>query len=301
MGTAAKRSIVRTLREIVTLEDFAARAGTIPSEKRTALGKRDDVLRARRRAADVLWSAGSAAVALSLARDAFVAEVELARSIDGSPALDAETEKLATRAAEANIPERDAEVVADHLILFDDIARAHRRIARTIAPYVSDDRRVRHQRVRRWATSFVVALASALFLALVVQAQFRTRAVASAAYDTKHEAGNVLDANIDSEWQLPNGQLGWLDMLLSPRRTVHRVRIVNGHNSIYNDRAVKEWTIELYSKGRLVASKDGSFDFTETPGWTTIDFGSVGGVERVHIVVKSFHHGGAAIGEVRVE
>jgi hypothetical protein len=101
---------------------------------------------------------------------------------------------------------------------------------------------------------------------------------------------------------LPNATPGWVDVHYAPSRTVTKVNILNSHNIPYWDRATKDFTLELYSGSKLLKSVDGTFpNFDPEPKPQTIDVGRTPGVDRVRVVVKTWHLQGGGLGEISVE
>src|SRR5204863_7138273 len=67
----------------------------------------------------------------------------------------------------------------------------------------------------------------------------RLKVHSSADYSVEFSAHNAIDGLVATEWLLPGGSTGYLDVLLPRRRAVHDVVIVNSHNRRYTDRATK--------------------------------------------------------------
>jgi hypothetical protein len=110
-------------------------------------------------------------------------------------------------------------------------------------------------------------------------------------------AANARDGDPETDWLLPDALDGYLDLRLSPPRTVHSVTLVNAHNPPFNDRGTKGWSVELWSGAQKVASRDGDWAFTPTPAPTEVAV-TADGVDRIRFVVKSHHQRGGGLAEI---
>jgi hypothetical protein len=307
---------LRHLRDYLTARTFSQRAGAFPPERKAALARDLREAQERLAAARLLWSSGLAASGFRLVVEAWNTACAAARTVAALPAdrslievLEALSVDDASRLAESDqslaalvLPHVADDVVAAHVAFFPRIANGSRELLRTLEASAATDRDVARLRRRRVASSLSIAVLGALFILVVVLAQFRARATCSAKYSVSHEAANVLDAHPDSEWLLPDNAPGWIDLTLSPARTVSTVRIINAHNSIHNDRATKQFRIEVYRKGDLVKTVDGTFStLTPTPDWTKFELGRQENVSRIRVVVNSWHGLGGGFGEIRVD
>jgi hypothetical protein len=126
-------------------------------------------------------------------------------------------------------------------------------------------------------------------------------AEASASYGGEFLPQNVIDEQAKTEWLLPNGQLGWIDLQLAPPRSVSKLRLLNGHNAQYFDRAAKDLKITAYCEGGAAETQYTFPEFSETPSWVTIPLGGKGKCSRVRIEVTSFHRVGSSIAEVELD
>ena len=308
------------IRDYLTMRPESERAAKVADADKPALERRRRLVVERRRAAEVLWSGACPASALRLLREAFIEALDLARGTtkveglddvlraldirgtDAAPIIDADARLTATPP-----PALDAEVDAAHVEAFPVVRAALVALERSLAPLVSDAPTLRRARLER---QIVAGLVTTLVLASIVFAirmRFRTWATASASIAPKHDAANVIDFSPEGEWLLPDGTGGWVDVHYSPARTITKVRLLNAHASIYNDRGTRDFTLELYRGDRLLKALDGTL--TETPAepkptastWTTWDVGRVTGVDRVRVVVKTWYQKGGGIAEVEVE
>ena len=306
------------LREYHALTSFAARARAFPDSDKPTFVHARAAARESLGAAQASWSVGVPAPALMLVTRGFDEALALARTATKSDvdrplgevldalAIDeerrAEVVAVAKLRASIDLPQTTEEVTAAHVDAFPRIAAAARVLLQLVEPYGLSPEDVRRTRLQRLVRSASIAALVVTIVGLIIAAQFRVRATCSAIYGTSYDAPNVLDLHPDSEWLLPDQTAGWLDLWLSPARTVSRVRMINAHNSIHNDRATKNFRIELWRKGVMVHWVDASFpEFTPTPGWTTFDLGGAYKADRIRFVVLSWHLSGGGFGEIRFD
>ena len=88
-----------------------------------------------------------------------------------------------------------------------------------------------------------------------------------------------------------------MEASISPPTRVENVRLLNSHNRQYNDRATREYTVELYSDGELVETIEGEFEFQMRPEWVEHEAG-VGEVDRIRFNARSWHRNGAGLAEL---
>ena len=77
--------------------------------------------------------------------------------------------------------------------------------------------------------------------------------------------------------------------------------MLNGHNRNYNDRALRQVTIEIYSDGEVARTIDHTWDSIDpTPEWDEFDVG-LSDVDKIRVDVHSFHRFGGALAEIAWE
>jgi hypothetical protein len=294
---------------------FSAAAQSLPTERKATLARHLTRVRERVMAARLVWSAGLAAPGFQIMAEAMRTACNAAREVvlddtktmsDVFVALGAphpsRLSEIVDAQARISIPETNDDVVASHVAIFPRLMQASRDLLRALEPYAATEQDLARLRRKRMVTSLSIAGLGALFVALFIASQFRVRATCSAKYGASFEAPSVLDAHPDSEWLLPDQSPGWIDLHLSPSRSVSVVRIINAHNSTHNDRASKDVRIELYQRDRMIASIDGTFPaFTAVPDWVAFDVGRHEHVSRIRVVVKSWHGIGGGFGEIRFD
>jgi hypothetical protein len=152
-----------------------------------------------------------------------------------------------------------------------------------------------------WLLAALGALAGAAWYALRPGPDVVATASAVYAGDPIFGPDRVLDGESATEWLLPDRTPGAIELTLRAPRRVTAVRLVNGHNREFNDRAIRDYEIELYAGQRLVKKLSGSFaQLVPAPAPVSIR-ADADGVDRVRVVVKSFHREGAALAEIALE
>jgi hypothetical protein len=158
--------------------------------------------------------------------------------------------------------------------------------------------------LRRLAAPALVGLlvVGALARSLALRPGVRVHASAVFLDDPTFAAHFAADGQVDTEWLPPDATPGLLDVTLFPRRTVHRLKITNGHNRGYMDRAVRDFTVELLSHGRVQLQRSGRFEKVDAAAPPLVlDVGEVKGIDEVRFSVVSWHGRGAALAEIAFE
>ena len=154
--------------------------------------------------------------------------------------------------------------------------------------------------------SRITALVAAVALAigavfLMVRTPREEVATASGYFASAPEYApdKAIDGEEGTEWLLADGQTGWLEVRLSPPRDIQQIRVRNGHNRHFRDRAVRAYAVELFdSNGESVGTTEGEFErFAERGEWAEHPL-PASDVSRIRFQVKSFHRTGAALAEL---
>jgi hypothetical protein len=100
-----------------------------------------------------------------------------------------------------------------------------------------------------------------LFLAVLVVDRLwvRPNATASGVFSPEYPAAYAIDGIESTEWVLPDHTPGWLEIAYSSARRLRSVRIVNGHNSPYLDRASERVRVTAFADEGAVATVEGRF------------------------------------------
>jgi len=155
------------------------------------------------------------------------------------------------------------------------------------------------KRRRFWRVSIAVATALFLFVGLPLLLR-PPAATASAIFSEAFKPEMAIDGKLGTEWILPDSSAGWMDVRVSPARSIHMVRVSNGHNREHNDYAIKAYRLEAYRGDKLLTSA--SREFTTVTPEPPHEVPLVADkVDRVRIVVISWFAHGAALAEIKVE
>lgn len=169
----------------------------------------------------------------------------------------------------------------------------------------------RPTRVRRVDRVLWIAgvLAVALVLAAVAvdeahrfQRTLRLHATATHTWqdDRRFDAAHVVDGDPSTEWLGNDGPSATLDVRLSRSVDLREIRILNGRNAPYFDRAAGHFVLNFYAGTQLLRRATGDFDQLERhPAWKRI-FASVPGVDRIRLVITSAHGIGPSIAEIAI-
>ena len=282
-----------------------ARAKAISPEERTSTQSVVELADQRGEAAETLWTTGHLAEALRLGLDAFrVADRDLAsdpatlRTL-GAKERDLDRLERARKAARTPPPERESELGSVDTQRYLDLQAGRRVLLGAHGKRVATTSELRWQRVQRVGGTLVALLAITAAAWLVLRTPPRVDVRASDQFPgAQYAPENAFDANEASEWVLPDGETGWIEGRLVPPRDVSELRVLNGRNAQFGDRAVKEYKVQLFRGGDLLGEHEGSFEQLErAPEWVDIPLTGKG-VSRIRFEALSFHQRGAALAEI---
>ncbi|MBX3272184.1 MAG: hypothetical protein KF729_18100 [Sandaracinaceae bacterium] len=310
-----------SLKEYFLLSGAQAAAKRVPEDARARIARTLGVARRRAEAAERLWANGHTAEGLRLAVEAYgltrealpafadasgarkepgegtaafrpvLAERGLSKGrIDGL--LDVEA-ALRERA----LPSLDADVEAADGELFHRVIQARAAIDGALAPAASTPSALAWTRAFRIGLTVLVLAGAAVGTWLLTRRPEGVTAVASD-YTNVYDGSLTVDGDEATEWQLPDRTLGHVTITIEPPVRVETLRLLNGHNRWYNDRAVRGYRVELYVGGSVARAIDGEFEtFEEQPGWVEHPVG-LDRVEQIRFNVRSHHRIGAALAEI---
>lgn len=270
--------------------------------------------RQKRFAADTLWNHHQRAEALSLLRDAFEESLRAATTVYGaawpsalaslgaSPeAIDTVTMLQNTLQGEA-LPAFDAQVSPALEARREELVGALTALDRALAPVLTsrDERRA----IRRMRVGFLFVSCMAV-ATVVLRARLSAHpAVLASAYLTTTPGfppSKAVDGDPVTEWILPLGTAGWIDVYFERPRTITAVRLLNAHNRTHNDLATRDYRIEVYASNRLAGTAQGSFaGISPTGTWARHPI-AARGVTRVRVWIDTFHGAAGGLGEIVVE
>ncbi len=252
-------------------------------------------------AAVSLWDEGHRAVALGLVHEALDDAIE-ATALARRPIERAARGRIA-EARKTGAPALNEQIRPAHHDGFRAAIRIVRRLTRDLAPLRSTLRRVTLRRARRRA-GMVLVVAGLGFLGY--RELFPPPRIEVSA---SHERGGgewpatfAFDDDADTEWMMEDRANGYLQFDFFPPRDLAAVRILNGFNPPYEDRAVRDYRIEVVADSTSMPTViPGAFEeYTNTPEWRRIELG-IEDVSRVRVYADTYHQRGGTIAEVAFE
>jgi len=266
--------------------------------------------------ADTLWRNEHRAEALTLLRAALDEAVAAARILTrdgvdwasslkatGAPPADIDAAAEAHRAIhEEPMPALDADVAPRFEERRAELVDGFDVLDRALGPTLSS--RDELSALRRVRVGFLAAVVVAAG-ALGARAGLREKraAVASAYLITSpgFPPARAVDGDATTEWILPLGFPGWIDVHFERPRALRAVRLLNAHNRSHNDLAAHDYRVEAFAGGRLVGGAQGAFSGINPAGsWARHPI-AARGVTRVRVWVDTFHGAAGGLGEIEFE
>ncbi|MCA9594395.1 MAG: hypothetical protein KC776_13820 [Myxococcales bacterium] len=143
----------------------------------------------------------------------------------------------------------------------------------------------------------------ALAAAAPKPSRWQARATASASVEARlndwYEPARAIDGNPKSEWLLPDGRAGWLDLELDPPRHVNGVTLLDARNRPYANRQSRGIRVDLLRGGKVVRSTTLELEHEDSPRWVDVSL-AADDVEHVRITVESWYRKGGGLAEVEV-
>jgi hypothetical protein len=180
---------------------------------------------------------------------------------------------------------------------FDLTAGEAERLIHFTAPRVRTPDERRRRRVLATA-----GLAGGLVLAGVVAALlwYQPRASASGVYTPEFPADHATDGNETTEWLLPDGAAGWLQVTFPSRRRISSVVLVNAHNRMFLDRGTKDVRVTAFSDLDPVASATGTFPGVQNDR-SAIELPlTAARVTHLRVEILSHYRAGGGLAEIEV-
>jgi hypothetical protein len=190
-----------------------------------------------------------------------------------------------------------------------DFGRAHQRgleracaAAEQLAAFTSRRLRSPAQRRARVRRRLSIGLLAAAALAITGLRLWRHPVVsASAVYSAEFPASQAADGIAATEWLLPGGRTGWLELGFRSPRQVRGVRLLNSHNRSYRDRATRRFRVTAFAGLRSLASAEGELEAIGTSTTERRIALEAGGVTRIRVEILSYFGAGGGLAEVEVE
>jgi hypothetical protein len=149
-------------------------------------------------------------------------------------------------------------------------------------------------------TVAALALFSAPIVSWLMEAD-RVGVFASNYYSDDHAARFATDGIPATEWLLPDGVLGYIELSFGGKRTIHGVTVTNGHNLNYMDRAIRKARISVFDGDRVVEKHDIELPGIEPEHKQRRIQLKGHRASRVRLEVLEFDGTGAALAEIAVD
>jgi hypothetical protein len=120
-------------------------------------------------------------------------------------------------------------------------------------------------------------------------------------YSDDHAGRFATDGIPATEWLLPDGALGYIELTFGNKRTVNGVTVTNGHNLNYMDRALKKARITVFDGDKVVDKHDIELPGIEAEHKPRRIQLKGHRASRVRLEVLEFDGTGAALAEIVVD
>lgn len=159
----------------------------------------------------------------------------------------------------------------------------------------------RTRRVRRTLRAASVVSLALILALMAVRLWRRPRVQASGVHSRDYSAEHVLDGSGATEWLLPDGAVGWVELILPSARAVQRVRLSNAHSTLYLDRGARAVRVTAFAGLDSVASAEGAFErISEERSVLDLPL-EANGVTRVRVEILSYFEKGGGLADVEIE
>lgn len=284
---------------------------SVPAARRERARRAFLLVRQRLHAAELLFTQGHRAEALAILERAVASGVEAAQALS-------DRDDAAVALAAIGFDERD---VATMMSALDALGARTERLEGEIGGVDQDryyallslmrrsvgfldqatfDRPILVMRIAKraaWVVAGIAALGVFVFFATYDPPRLEATATQT---QGDWPAEFAVDGRPRTEWLGHDRQNPEITIAVVPPRDLTAIRILNGHNRHYNDRATKDYRLELYRGEELVQGIDGSFrSLSPNPEWVEHPVNAQG-IDRVKFIVRSYHRTGAAIAEIEL-
>jgi hypothetical protein len=192
-------------------------------------------------------------------------------------------------------PTWNAELRPENRRYFRHATRAAETVLERLSPLVSPPRKIVLARwVRVGGSLAVVAAALLTFLSIWTAVDVRPSASFS---EVQHGPKNLIDGKTNTEWLLPNGVGGWVDVSFRARKLT-QIAVMNARNLPYAERGTQDFRVELYRDKKQVFTEKRKFPkFDEKESWLTVAVPNLE-VDTIKLVVDSHHKNGGGFAEL---
>lgn len=201
----------------------------------------------------------------------------------------------------------DAAALATSASTATEQLRAHRALERSaldllrrFEAFSAPPSRLRLTGALRTFTILACVFTVGLLVHKLVKRPLPLTANATGYAEASHEPWRAVDRRIDTEWWLPDGGLGSIEVDVTPARDVKSISLMNCRNLPTLDRAARDYRIELLSAGSVVATIDDFFGApSDKPTWREH---AVSGrrVDKVRVTLKTYFGRGGGLAEIEV-
>jgi len=299
------------VREFFTLQSAEREIRALPEGPRSSAQRELAVAFQKRDAAETLWPRGSCAEALKLARaalDGAASALEsFAAATESRPTWVADAEAVAATAREKTagrpLPEIESEAKPEDEETFRVLVDALLSIQRIVGPHLAAFAELQQTRRSRLVATVLTAVAVVVALAVILHTPDFKSAAASTQLGPDGPQ-HAIDGDTKTAWNLPNGQLGWLEVTLTKPKRVKGLRVM-ATNPPWNDHGIKDGHVSCFLGSDLVKETDVTFAVppehgTPTGVWSDVPLDAPK-CDRVHIEAKSFYGQGVGVAEVELK
>lgn len=308
--------------EFFSLRGAATLASSLPQE---SMGDVDRALRVGRQkyqAAEALWAAGCLAEALRLSAQGLTVLTDALAGIRPEEEFGAEQlnemlrrggmsarrAKVVQKAIDLRrtftLPSLDDEAPADAPDVLRTWQDAQSLLQRTFEPVLMSSRQRFGVRLLRAVVVLLLLCICAAPLVYLALRKTPDSVIASGTLGAPNDPfipSRAFDGNESTWWLAPDrAHSAWLEVRPGSPRRVQRIRLLNSVSPPWNDRGTRDYSVEIYSGGRIVRTLTGSFPTTMSQSWVNHDV-NIASVERVRFVARTWREKGPALAEIRLE
>lgn len=270
--------------EWLTLRHALRQASGASADERGEFARRFQLARQRGKAADVLWFQGHRSEALRMAADAF----EIAHRARGAQRPEASPQVVAAQRALAGRTDFVGACPQEEDRLFEVLVAGRRELIASAGGLLMSPSALRRLRALRLGMVGLVAVVVLGMSGTWLFGSSRRQVAAASDYfgrNWQYQPAYAFDGDPRTEWWLPNGRKGWIEVRVDPPIEVRSVRVMGGAERTFGDHRV-----ELWRGTDKRAESRGS-----EPRMHRI---SAAGVDRIRLVIDSWPGPGAAVAEI---
>ncbi|MEM9195074.1 MAG: hypothetical protein AAGF12_38235, partial [Myxococcota bacterium] len=196
-------------------------------------------------------------------------------------------------------PELDEEVGVRHSFRYRRLVRTRRFLDRQV---MSGPLTMSGIWARRFVRNGIAMVLVGVALFFLLQQPPPVEAEASASFDYRYPAAAVLDGRWDaitSEWLLPYGATGWLELRFADAKQLQNLRIKNCSHPPHGTSGSKAIRVEFFVGDDLQTSRTGQFGAPDVNSpWYELNELDVS-VDRIRVHIDSFYASGGGLAEIQ--